>query len=199
MQGFGRVSPEEDEPVFHEPWEGRVFGIVRSAAVPNLFSRFAIESIEPARYLSSSYYERWMMMLESRLLDDGIVTAEELDAKTERFRQHPDASPSRHEDPALVRSWKERLRSAGSPHREVGVLPQFDVGDPVATRNINPTGHTRLPQCARAKHGVVARCHGVHDSVRFDATELWGEAAEANQVVYIDMWESYLMPASVAS
>jgi hypothetical protein len=31
--------------------------------------------------------------------------------------------------------------------------------------------------------------------VRFDAAELWGEAAEASQRVYLDLWESYLTPA----
>jgi nitrile hydratase len=32
-------------------------------------------------------------------------------------------------------------------------------------------------------------------SVAFGARELWGEAAEPNQRVYLDLWESYLLPA----
>ena len=28
VAGYGRVEPEEDEPVFHNEWEGRVFGFV---------------------------------------------------------------------------------------------------------------------------------------------------------------------------
>ena len=32
-------------------------------------------------------------------------------------------------------------------------------------------------------------------SVRFEATELWGDAAEPNTNVYIDLWDSYLDPA----
>jgi hypothetical protein len=32
-------------------------------------------------------------------------------------------------------------------------------------------------------------------SVRFDARELWGDAAEPNQLLYLDLWESYLLPA----
>jgi len=27
-----------------------------------------------------------------------------------------------------------------------------------------------------------------------DARELWGESAERNQAVHIDLWESYLLP-----
>jgi nitrile hydratase len=31
-------------------------------------------------------------------------------------------------------------------------------------------------------------------SVRFEAAELWGESAEAEQAVHLDLWESYLRP-----
>ena len=85
--------------------------------------------------------------------------------------------------------------------------------DAVRARIINPEGHTRLPRYARGKRGVIHRCHGVHVfpdtnahgrgedpqplySVRFDARELWGESAEGNHAVHIDLWESYLLPGS---
>ena len=28
MHGFGSIPIEENEPVFHEPWEGRVIGLM---------------------------------------------------------------------------------------------------------------------------------------------------------------------------
>ena len=28
MHGFGPVEPEDDEPVFHAPWEGRTLGLM---------------------------------------------------------------------------------------------------------------------------------------------------------------------------
>jgi nitrile hydratase len=85
------------------------------------------------------------------------------------------------------------------------------VGAAVVTRNIHPSGHTRLPRYARGKLGAIAAhrgCHVFPDAnahglgeqpqhvygVRFDAGELWGEAAEPNQRVYLDLWESYLLP-----
>jgi nitrile hydratase subunit beta len=34
--------------------------------------------------------------------------------------------------------------------------------------------------------------------VRFDARELWGDTAEPNQRVFIDLWESYLVPDPAA-
>ena len=30
MHGFGPIEVEKDEPVFHHPWEGRVYAIRRS-------------------------------------------------------------------------------------------------------------------------------------------------------------------------
>jgi nitrile hydratase subunit beta len=95
--------------------------------------------------------------------------------------------------------------------RGTGATPRFAPGDPVRTREMHPHGHTRLPRYARGKPGVIHRCHGIHVfpdtnahgrgeqpqplySVRFDARELWGEAAEPNQAVHIDLWESYLLP-----
>ena len=40
MHGFGPIEPEENEPIFHAPWEGRIFGMMLSG--PQVFSRFAI-------------------------------------------------------------------------------------------------------------------------------------------------------------
>lgn len=43
--------------------------------------RRAIESLEPERYRTLSYYERWTAALEILLLERGILTKEEIDAK----------------------------------------------------------------------------------------------------------------------
>ena len=85
-------------------------------------------------------------------------------------------------------------------------------GDAVRARNINPTGHTRLPRYARGQSGDHRPLHGAHVfpdgnahfrgedpqhlyTVRFAARELWGEAAAPRDGVYIDLWERYLEPA----
>jgi nitrile hydratase len=95
---------------------------------------------------------------------------------------------------------------------EVEVAPRFSVGDAVLTRNFQPEGHTRLPRYARGRRGVVQRDHGVFSfadsnamtrdrkpqhmySVRFTATELWGEAAAPRDTVCLDLWDDYLLPA----
>ena len=120
-------------------------------------------------------------------------------------------------DTPAVAALADRGAVDGSPAREGrrGVVreatapPRFGPGDRVITRTNSPPGHTRLPRYARGKLGVVERVHGVHVfpdsnahgrgeqpqplySVRFAAQELWGEAAEPNQTVNLDLWESYL-------
>ena len=62
MHGFGRIEREPNEPVFHEPWERRVFGLtVASGSQRNIDEfRHAIERMAPVGYLGSSYYERWL-------------------------------------------------------------------------------------------------------------------------------------------
>ena len=83
VPGYGRVEPEEDEPVFQSEWEGRIFGLVIS--VKDGLSRPRLESLDPDEYLSG-YYRRWMLALERGLIDRGLLSAEELEAKTEYFR-----------------------------------------------------------------------------------------------------------------
>jgi nitrile hydratase subunit beta len=96
--------------------------------------------------------------------------------------------------------------------RDVPAAPHFKVGEQVRARNINPTGHTRLPRYARGKLGTIERDHGVFVfpdtnaqflgekpqhvySVRFAARELWGEQAAPRDTVNLDLWDDYLEPA----
>src|SRR5690349_8058756 len=63
MQSFGPVAPETDEPYFHADWERRALALtiaMGSTGKWNIdMSRAARESLPPAQYLSSSYYEIW--------------------------------------------------------------------------------------------------------------------------------------------
>src|SRR4029453_19036219 len=83
MQGFGPIRREVDEPVFHEPWEGRVIAMVLAIAAWGKFSgdqrRTARERIPPAEYLRMTYYEIWYTAIIVNMLDAGIVTSAEID------------------------------------------------------------------------------------------------------------------------
>jgi nitrile hydratase beta subunit len=213
MHGFGPIVREEDEPVFHEIWEGRVFGMNLAAPgiEPSGGFRYTIERMDPVHYLSSSYYERWLVVMEAGAVEAGIVTREELAARAAFFRDHADATLPRHEDPGQIDGVLAAIRKPQPLHHPGGSLPRFKQGDPVRARNVHPKGHTRLPRYARGKRGIIAQLHGLHDvpdtsaveartppqavySVRFAARELWGESAEARSDVYLDLWDSYLEP-----
>lgn len=216
MHGFGPIERGEKEPVFHSAWESRVFGMAICLGSQGVYDpvglRFGLEEIEPATYLASSYFERWLLATEKALLEKGALTAEELDAKMEFFRENSDAAPPRKEDPAVRERLVNMLYTYKSPHRDVGVAPRFRVGDHVQVNNVHVQGHTRLPRYVRDKRALIVRFYGVDDfhdtipegseaepqpvyNVRFEARELWGESAEANESLYIDMYESYLNPA----
>jgi nitrile hydratase len=85
MHGMGPVVREENEPPFHEAWERRVFGMFMTAFAGGVYNvdefRHAIERMDPAHYLSSSYYEHWFHAIETLSLEKGIVTRDELDAR----------------------------------------------------------------------------------------------------------------------
>ena len=217
MHGFGRVAREENEPVFHEKWEGRVLGISRACSAQGIFnideSRHAIERMAPVDYLSSSYYERWLDRNVRLLVEKGVITREELERRMAQLAGGKDpATP--HSDPKLLDRMLRVTRERTS-YRRPGPAPRFALGDRVLTRHDAPVGHTRLPRYARGKPGVIVRVHGTfifpdthaHGkgeqshalySVRFDATLLWGESAEPRAPVHIDLWERYLLPDAPA-
>lgn len=90
MHGLGPVLREDNEPVFHEEWEGRAFGLFASTFVFAGYTvdefRHAIEKIAPAHYLESSYYEHWMVAFEDALIRRGFVSREELDARVAQLK-----------------------------------------------------------------------------------------------------------------
>ena len=211
LHGMGPIRTENDEPVFHAPWEGRVFAMVRAMGAWGKWnidaSRHQRELIPPADYLRMSYYEKWLAGLLELMIKKGLITREEI----ETGRACAGGSKAQ---PALTADKVSRLTSQGSPANRAAVTAaSFRVGDAIRTLNIHPEGHTRLPRYARAKHGTIDRVHGVfvfpdtnaafHGEnpqylycVRFSARELWGEQAGNRDAVYIDLWESYLEPAA---
>ena len=81
MDGFGKVEPELNEPVFHTDWEARVLAMVRAMGAAGAFnidtSRFFRESLPPHVYLSSSYYKKWLLGLTDNLVAKGFISRRE--------------------------------------------------------------------------------------------------------------------------
>jgi len=85
MHGMGPIRPEPNEPVFHEDWERRVFGLMVATFGGGQYNvdefRHAIERMDPAHYLESSYYEHWLSAVETLLVEKGVLSADELAAR----------------------------------------------------------------------------------------------------------------------
>jgi nitrile hydratase beta subunit len=207
MDGFGKVEPESNEPVFHHPWEGRVLAMSRALGVFRAWtidtSRYAIELFSPAVYLTSSYYERWLMRNVRLLIERGLIDVDEVEAgRALRTGKKLNRGPFTLAD-------VEQVTRRGSYGRPAPGPARFKVGDCVRTKNIHPTTHTRLPRYARGHIGIIERLHGVHvfpDSVTtgkgedpqwlytvcFHARELWGVDADPKLKVSIEAFEPYL-------
>ncbi|MCY4230392.1 MAG: nitrile hydratase subunit beta [Alphaproteobacteria bacterium] len=196
MHGFGPVAPEADEPVFHTPWERRAFALTLAMGFTGQWnldqSRHARETMAPAAYLATSYYEHWLFGLEALLAARGLLEGA--------------SSGLRRLDADNV---AQALSTGGPTARETASTPAFAPGDNVRARTIHPTGHTRLPRYCRGRVGRVERLRGAHVfpdshaatgdpepchlySVRFAARELWGPSAPTSDTVMIDLWEPYL-------
>jgi nitrile hydratase beta subunit len=208
MHGMGPVRAEVNEPVFHAPWEARVYALTRAISAWRKWNidtgRFYIERIAPADYLRMSYYEKWFTRLAELLVKTRMVSPDEIETGVPAPGS-PKLSPPLHADqvPAVA------LNRNIEPSHDPAVRPRFKAGQRVRARNLHPTGHTRLPRYARGKTGKIERDHGVYNfpdtnadgrgpkrqhvySVRFAARELWGEQASPRDFVHLDLWDDYL-------
>ncbi len=210
MHGMGPIQHENNEPVFHAAWEGRVYALNRALRAWRKWSldtdRHGIELLPQADYLRMSYYERWAVRMFEQVVKYGLVTKEEM----ESGRAAP-GSPKA--TPALTAAMSSGFLTRGiASSQDPKIRPLFKVGQHVRGRNMHPAGHTRLPRYARGKSGTIVRDHGVYIfpdtnahflgekrqhvySVRFAARELWGESASPRDFVHLDMWDDYLEPA----
>jgi nitrile hydratase beta subunit len=208
MDGFGKVEPELDEPVFHAAWEARVMAMNRAMGATGAWnidmSRFSREMLAPDVYLASSYYRKWLLGLEKILLERALVDADEIAAG---HALRPGKPLKRKFTAADI----DRVLTRGSFGRPASAPARFKPGARARAKNINPLTHTRLPRYVRGHIGVVERVHGCHvfpDTVAvgkgeqpqwlytvcFDARELWGDDADPTVKVSIEAFEPYLEP-----
>lgn len=210
FQNMGPVVIEKNEPVFHEPWEGRVYALAQAVGYWRKWnlnaSRYGIEQLPPVDYLAMSYYQRWYARMVELLIRFAMVTRAEVESGRAAQGSGKAVPPvTADQIPAIV-------QRGLSYRRDVPDSANFRAGQKVRARNINPPTHTRLPRYARGKLGTVERDYGVFvfpdtDAllqgekpqhlylVRFPARELWGEQAKAQDGVYLNLWDDYLEPA----
>jgi nitrile hydratase len=106
----------------------------------------------------------------------------------------------------LVLAVLRRVQGSG---RRAERPPRFEIGQRVVVTSEPPVGHTRRPAYVRGRRGTIRLAHGpqvfadrhAEDGVEiaqhlytvaFDGRELWGDGAEPNTTVCVDLFESYL-------
>ena len=215
---FGPILRNDDEPVFHAPWEARVFGIstfVQTLFGPNLDRGRAIIERMPAEEYAGPYYSHWLAILDQTLRPylDGDRSVARLKvavtARTLRFGM------GRRRLPRLI-NWTIMPRIVGGA-KWTRKTPRFQVGERVRVRAEQASGHTRQPGYVSGRTGTVTAHLGAAVladrnaknvlgsralkgskvpehlyTVAFDGEELWSAKAEPNTEVLVDLFEPYL-------
>ncbi|WP_419842057.1 nitrile hydratase subunit beta [Candidatus Poriferisodalis sp.] len=183
--------------------------------------RYALERLDYASYFDHGYFGRWLAGFEALLAEYDVVSAEEMNNAVAGLTdmtpaQTSEASPVRRVGPVVARDPQSLPADRPTPapqrrtvRRELAEPPRFGVGDRVVATAFPPLGHTRLPGYALGRPGTVVRLHPAevlpdstaHDlgerpqhvyCVGFDAAMLWGDDAEPNTTVHLDVYECHL-------
>jgi nitrile hydratase len=203
MHGFGRVVTPDGQRSHHEPWELRaqVLGLLSGSA-----SRPSIEALEPATYLSSSYYVRWLLAAETTLVRRGQLDVDELARWREIIAADADAELPVGSDPDAVAF----IRGIGPHSHERAPTAAFAAGDRVRVRRMRLESHHRCPRYVRGAVGTIEKLLGSDPvpglpdgeqvrepcyTVQFSSVDLFGDATDRGEpphAVLIDLWERYL-------
>lgn len=209
LQGFGRVNTPGSGRSHDEPWEVRAQFVGLLSKTSGGSMRRRIEALDPAEYLASSYYARWLAAAEQTHLRAGVLTDDDLGRWYRHFEAEPDATVPRRDDPALAARVTARL-TAGRPLPEA-TSARFRVGEAVVVIRMHPTWHHRCPRYVRGAPGTIAFVCGQDKvpgddpttdavaavyTVRFSSLDLWGRTDEPPFTVLVDLWEDYLEAAA---
>jgi nitrile hydratase subunit beta len=198
FHGFGPVDPK-NEVTFANDAERRIYAMNMLSIMQGVYNidktRYYMENVHPARYLGTSYWERWVGMVETLYAEHGISRHSDK-SSIEGTRQLP-----------ADRLWDIfRTLRVGPPPPLPD--PAYGVGDVVRMRGDSVPTHTRLPRFLRGRAGTIEGYMGIfrfadafasdraeHQhvySVRFTGEEIWGEGCEENTSVQIEIYEPYI-------
>jgi nitrile hydratase subunit beta len=208
-EGFGPILDKDDDKPFHAKWEMRAFGIKQASAASSSWTidwfRYCRELVGPVDYLTRPYFDQWFTTLAAQLIDEGYLTLDEVKAGAAAFMPKPTRPPQ------TAEAARAAVKDARSFAVRVNDPPRFALGEKVRCRLDGGSGHTRLPGYVRGKAGEIHAHHGGHVladasargekrgehlyTVSFASADLWPEAKESRDRVFVDLWESYLEPA----
>ena len=215
--GDGPVVPEPDGVLFREDWHKRALALTLAGGALGAWnidiSRHAREALPAGDYNRFSYYEKWVAALTNLLVENEMISRDEL------LNAEMATAAGTQATKCLMVDQVAGVLAKGAPaNRPALAPPAFAVGDRVVARARAahasiPGGHTRQPRYTERAEGYVVRVHGTHvlpDSsahelgetpeplyaVSFPASELWTHPEHPGDEVVVDMWESYLEPVS---
>ncbi|MFI5266543.1 MAG: nitrile hydratase accessory protein [Chloroflexota bacterium] len=91
MEGAAALPRSNGELVFQAPWEGRAFGLAVSLYDSGRYpwsdfsGRLVTEIAADAKGSPERYYEHWLAAFERLMLDQGVLSRDELDARTAEY------------------------------------------------------------------------------------------------------------------
>lgn len=210
---FGSIAHTPSEPVFHAVWERRIFGInyfLHTLLGPDFDTfRGHLALLPPEEYFGP-YYRRWVPAIEQ-------MFAEYLsgDRSVPRIKVVGTALFLRQ---VALRKTLPRLMNARVAPKIIGTHKKskrparFAIGDAVRVRPAPAEGHSQQPDYVSGRLGRVTDHRGAAIlpdrrfatgstapehlyTVMFDGAALWGDEAEPNTEVRIELFEPYLEPA----
>ena len=156
--------------------------------------RHSIERMDPAHYLSSSYYEHWLTGVATLAVEAGVVTS---------------ATSS-----SAARAVASRCRVPtvdGCPTTEADAPSRGSrSATDVRVREWHPPGHTRAPRYVQGKRGEIVRVDGAHNVAGHRGARrrivcstrrtrcasrrasCGARAAPTAKSMHVDLWERYL-------
>ena len=205
-----RSSPSRTSRRSTPPWEGRVLAMQRAMGYAGAWhidhSRFAQEKLPPLDYLGASYYQRWMLAMESNVTERGYATPEELKAghaqtpgKYLPRKLTPDVVGARHvaqlvlpaaARPAEVQAGRPRAHQehpSGDAHAAAALCARQGRRGRDVPRLPHVSGFGRDRPRATIRSGSIRWCS--------TSQELWGPDADPTIKISIDAFEPYLEPA----
>lgn len=208
--GFGPIAVTHDEePPFHAPWEGRMWGISRAFSRPADWNspkfRHSRELEAPIFYLTRPYLDQWWKAFSCMFVGSGLITVDELAAGKSDGSKVTDLPPPMSAEDVALRKYRS---PAVRPIRVEDPKPRYKAGDTVIARNVSPVGHCRMPAYVRGHKGVIAKYCGVHSlddtaahcvmrveplyTICFKIRDLFPERKDSIDQVHVDLWESHL-------
>jgi len=179
MMGFGPVVEEENEPNFHARWEERVLGITIALGACGIWNidqgRFARESMQPADYMTSSYYEIWLYGITKLLKAHGMIIEEELASGTASLAPVP-INKKLLPDDVMATLLAGHTRLPRYARDKVGVITK------VYGVHVFPDS---------SGQGLGESPTWLYQ-VSFTADTLWGEDKNKRDTVSLDLWQPYL-------